>query len=756
VFAQKTKEGNIWYMEDMGLNHQYAVGADFNFEPPKELRNVNSLSPGHQAALCDVNGDLLFYTSGDSVWNRNHQMMVNGFGLNSSVDIRFTSSVIVPHPGDGQLYYIFKATMEGISNESKGLDYAVVDISGDNGLGAVIKKEFDLLPSVSPLLSVVNHADDKSYWLIAHSFSGNLFYALHITESGIEGPVISIMGSVFDLANGFERMQMKISPDGTKLGVVRAWIFSPDDGFVDLYDFNSQTGVVSNLRSLTVPSSGGIEFSSDSELLYLSTRSPTISGSGISQFDISNGGIDEIINSEIQIGVTNYGQVIGMLQLGPDGKIYGGRAIGYGKSFPSVINEPNLKGTDCGFINDSNFPGVLPAPLRFPLSVQSIFRESPSVPAVMSCKGMNAQIRVTSLGYTDSLHWDFGDGTEKSFASSTGKIVNHVYEQTGEYTLRVKKYIGDLSRELVSKVTVIEKPVVDIGADTILCRGDKLLLDGGIDGIKFTWSTGEATPQIEVSDENQYQVIVDNGVCTTTDIISVGVYDYPVVELGPDKIICDHESITLSAPFDANFGYQWNSGSTLSEISVSESGLYELTVSRGRCATIDQINVQFAQIIFSLSETEIEVPFGEELSLVATGTNMEAWHWNFGDGLSDDRTSPIVNHSYLKSGEYNGQVIVTNQFGCSADLFFRVIVPKYLFIPNVVTPNNDNKNDFFEIQYNGDEEPNLMIYNRWGKPTFYSQSFESKWSAEGSDPGVYFYELKLGRESYKGWIQVIK
>ncbi len=754
VYAQSLKEGNIWYFEG-------GMGVDFNFTPPKPISDGRVFWQGKSSTICDVNGNLLFYSSGDSVWNKNHQPMLNGFGINGASFPIFTTSVIVPHPGDGQLYYIIKTNLEHGGHQPTGLHYSVVDISEDNGMGAVIYKKKNFIPITSPFLTVTLHADEKSYWVITHGFSDNKFYAINITESGVSEPVTSTIGNIFGDVIKYNYAQIKVSPDGTKIALVNSVGYQDGEivgGFVHLYDFNAKTGTLSNFRELNIWSTGGVEFSPNSELLYVSgiSKIPFQHFRGVLQLDISSGIVEEINNSVAQIGFVF--NEIGELQLGPDGKIYGGdQSGGQTNDYPCIINEPNVKGDNCNFVNNGLLLSGIGSPFHLPLSVQSIYRESPAIPESSGCRNLQTQLRVTSLGYADSLVWDFGDGsTEGRFPLSSGKIVSHTYTQTGEYTVKVKKFIDNVSREILSKTTIIERPVVYLGKDTILCKGEELMLDAGADSKNFKWSTGQLTRQIIVMDENQYEVFVDNGVCTTSDSIQVQVYDYPEVELGEDKIICDSGSTTLATSFNLDFLYEWNSGATTPEIMIQESGLYEVTVSKGRCTTKDQIDVQFGQINFNLSETELEVPFDTVMYLEAIGTNMEKWSWNFGDGLSEQTFSPFVNHRYLKAGEYSGIVNVTNKYECSASTSFHVTVPEYLFIPNVVTANNDTKNELFEIQYNGSEQSTLMIFDRWGKKVFFNQSYDNKWPTDDVDSGTYYYQLKLGKEIYKGWISVIK
>ena len=97
VYAQK--QTNIWYF---GLR----AGLDFNASTPAPLENSIMATNEGCASIADDSGNLLFYTNGVYVWNRDHQQMPNGFrlmGHRSSSQ----SAVIVPKPGSQTLYYIF-------------------------------------------------------------------------------------------------------------------------------------------------------------------------------------------------------------------------------------------------------------------------------------------------------------------------------------------------------------------------------------------------------------------------------------------------------------------------------------------------------------------------------------------------------------------------------------------------------------------------------------------------------------------------
>lgn len=77
---------------------------------------------------------------------------------------------------------------------------------------------------------------------------------------------------------------------------------------------------------------------------------------------------------------------------------------------------------------------------------------------------------------------------------------------------------------------------------------------------------------------------------------------------------------------------------------------------------------------------------------------------------------------------------------------------------NVITPNNDGRNDAFVIEnvtlYPGNE---LSIYNRWGTEVYNKKNYDNKWDGKDQAPGTYYYMLKLSNgSSFKGWVEIVR
>ena len=81
------------------------------------------------------------------------------------------------------------------------------------------------------------------------------------------------------------------------------------------------------------------------------------------------------------------------------------------------------------------------------------------------------------------------------------------------------------------------------------------------------------------------------------------------------------------------------------------------------------------------------------------------------------------------------------------------------FIPNVITPNGDLKNDFFVIPRLHLYPNNaLTVYDRWGKIVFHKKGYDNTWDASELSGGVYFYSLSIYGlpKNLNGWLHIIR
>ena len=85
-------------------------------------------------------------------------------------------------------------------------------------------------------------------------------------------------------------------------------------------------------------------------------------------------------------------------------------------------------------------------------------------------------------------------------------------------------------------------------------------------------------------------------------------------------------------------------------------------------------------------------------------------------------------------------------------------VEQKVIIPNIITPNGDNINDLFRLNF---KYENVIIYNRWGQQIFKSINNEPYWdgrtaSGKKAPVGTYYYIITSKDCTYKGFVQVIR
>jgi len=454
LFSQK--EANFWYF---GAN----AGITFNSGSPTALVDGKLFTTEGCASISDSDGNLLFYTNGITIWNKQHIPMPNGSGLLG--DFSSTQSgIIVPHPDNNGLFYVF--TVDDLGEEN-GLRYSIVDINLNGGLGDVTSDKNILLHTPSTeKITAVRHANGNDIWVVAHKFNTNEFTSYLINSSGLNiNPVISSIGyfpiSIYD-AIGY----LKLSPNGSKLAIVYG-----QTEILEIFDFDNSTGIISNPIQISSFTSGnpssrvyGVEFSPNNNLLYVSE-----SEDGIYQFDITNFNQVDIENSKTHIlpdFTPDIKELHQALQLGPDGKIY---VAHYDYDFLGVINNPDIKGNGCNYEFDGVYLEGKKSLIGLPPFIQSYFSIS-NVTYINTCFEDTTEFILNNT--VDSVIWDFGDPVSGVNNTSTGSNPTHVFTAPGTYTVTTTATLGTETSTITTEVTIYKTPSASQPTDIIVCDDD--------------------------------------------------------------------------------------------------------------------------------------------------------------------------------------------------------------------------------------------------------------------------------------------
>lgn len=435
---------NYWY-----FGNQIGLYFDSTGAHP----NTGEVSAGEGAASISDGCGLLFYTDGNTVYNKNHEIMardtdIGGECTNHSSTSSTQAALIVRQPGSTFRFYIFTTDCieDGLGS---GLRYSIVNMDRENGLGEVTQKNKPLLANSEEKLTACKHANGCDVWIISHEYGTNNFYSYLLTSSGLdENPVISSTGQVhsaFNSLNYNARGYLKASPNGEKLINVNpdgayAWA---DTLLPELFDFDKQTGVVSSdfvfpidttywwptYYSWTIPFYGAT-FSPDNSKLYLSSG---WYGPNLQQYDLNAGTQADIINSKTLL-INPYPFESGSLRIGalvnaPDGKIY---TCPGSRNFLGVINFPNSAGVACNYVDSvitystasSTVHGGLPNFFEDYINPIDLVLDFDFSQTYDTIHFMN-----NTIGAIEYI-WEFGDG-----AVSYLQNPYHVYQDTGYYTV---------------------------------------------------------------------------------------------------------------------------------------------------------------------------------------------------------------------------------------------------------------------------------------------------------------------------------
>ncbi len=405
------QQNNIWYFGLKG-------GLDFNSTPgspvPVAIGNSAMMADEGCGSICDMNGQLLFYSNGVTVYNRKHEVMLNGDNLAGNIS-SVQSCLIVPMPGNDSIYYIF--TSDAIENNyARGYNYSVVNMRGDNGSGTVVAKNIFLYAPCTERLTAARHANGVDVWVITNDNSSNTFRAWRVSCNGLQAaPVVSNSGVVLDQDIVLNAGMMKVSPDGKLLCQTHFPIFDNVPNFAQIFDFDNATGVISNPRSINFPDAQFLtcEYSPDSKLLYL-VRS---FDKAIDQVEATLPTIANIIASRVTIN-TGTASFMGV-QLAPDGKIY----LAQQSIYLGAINRPNTKGSGCDYRQAQIQLNNAAAYLGLPAFINDLSYDPYNgftYTILDSCSGTIQFQGISSMSGPLQWLWDFGDG-------NTSNIQNPVH-----------------------------------------------------------------------------------------------------------------------------------------------------------------------------------------------------------------------------------------------------------------------------------------------------------------------------------------
>lgn len=443
-----------------------ASNLDFNFDPVDisydETRIWDFTSTN--ASICDQNGNLLLYTNGQAVYNGNHEVIEDTINYNAQWDNwtyqndtsysnlglpAIQGALILPHPGDANLYYTFYSQYDLDSQKITKMLYGLVDISKELEEGQMVLRDVPLVQELlsNGSLNAVRHANGRDWWIIFSGRSNNIFYKFLLSPSGIENHGSQVIGDEFDSVNS----QFYFSPSGEYAALCSLDKFGEEGGQVVIMEFDRCSGNLFNRVSELIPGnsfSQGVSFSPNNRFLYATDSE------SVFQYDLDS---PNILDSRIVVAeydgfkyyftqdtLNGVGVQVrfGWMGLAPNGKIYISSTSGSTRVM-HAIDSPNRYGEDCDVLQHSvylpttfsrtipNFPNFRLGPLDGSLCDSLTLNNNP-IAKFSYKKNKQNQLHVdfTNLSYydPDNYEWDFGDGN-----ISDDVEPKHNYTENGIY-----------------------------------------------------------------------------------------------------------------------------------------------------------------------------------------------------------------------------------------------------------------------------------------------------------------------------------
>lgn len=288
-------------------------------------------------------------------------------------------------------------------------------------------------------------------------------------------------------------------------------------------------------------------------------------------------------------------------------------------------------------------------------------------------------------------------------------------------------------------------PKTNLGPDIPTCTGVThvdLVGDSAANATStYLWQDNSTLPTYYVNQTGNYSVTVNNKGCIASDAVFLFIGTFPIVNLGPDKVICPDDVIKLNVE-QSNVEATWEDGSNYLYHYVDQPGTYMVSVvSTTGCITKDTV-------IFSASGLEgytlgddLTICYGDSITIQANApSNATNYTWNTG----------IVNQalSIKQAGEYS-ITVKTNE--CVAKDKINVTQTDcencHVYVPSAFSPNEDNSNDAFFVRANCPVASKyyFVVYDRLGRKVWESRNLDDEWKGDVNGApipeGVYTYHL---------------
>jgi gliding motility-associated-like protein len=350
---------------------------------------------------------------------------------------------------------------------------------------------------------------------------------------------------------------------------------------------------------------------------------------------------------------------------------------------------------------------------------------------------------------------------------SIAENINYTFADSGTYKVKLVAYSKITCKAVDSTIRYLKVIAFKYSAlgDTTVCPGGTVSMEAK-GGLKYQWTPASffennklPIVSVKVTNSQVFEVAISNEECTVTLPVNVNVVnDKEDFIVSGNSTICKGNSITLTSSGLAK-EFIWSGQS------IGDSAQNTIIVKPTKTSTFI---VKAWYPDGCVPQREVKVTVDESVNLdfdfaykyacnkpsevVFTNNSVGAktYSWKFGDEAALESTPSLTLKNNL-----NTQVLLQgfSESSCVFQFSKKVDLNAYDGkIPNVITPNNDKKNDTFVVGY---PPCSLQIFDNWGKKIYENYTYQNDWG-NNIKGGAYYYLLTIPNgQTCKGWLEVI-
>lgn len=435
LFRLSFSSGHFDYSEKNNFRNAFLHNnAAFSDAAGNVAATFNGLWLTDRAFKTMKNGDSLYYTTEPKMYGYSDDALIQG-------------GLFLPWPGHPDSVFLFYSSNANVGGATGGvvfasrhLQYALIRLSGNDGLGEVIQQRNVLIEDTIQygMLTAARHANGRDWWMLINERNSNRFYRLLVDPDGVH-----LLGQqkVTEVVKYGAGGQAVFSPDGKYYAMFHG-IDQAQGSYLYVYNFDRCQGVLSEQRIVhfSIGTFSGLAFSPNSRFLYQTPLKVAY------QYDLEAPDLEASRVTVGEVDTTFFNPLLvtfNQMQLAPDGKIYisGSGSV---KNL-NVIHAPDEPGLTCllephgitlpvhNFASVTSFPHYRLGPLDGSLCDTLGLHNRP----VAWFRSQSDTLDILHVAFLDLSYyeptdwdWDFGDGK-----TSFERHPKHHYESVGVYNV---------------------------------------------------------------------------------------------------------------------------------------------------------------------------------------------------------------------------------------------------------------------------------------------------------------------------------